>query len=1172
MRVYARKDGPGSAARSCYDIPWRVGAGGLALASELTGLTAALADAIAPLARGAAPVRLGVPEAARPAAAAALAARHAGPTLLLTPGPSQSQALFDELQHYLEDVPLHRLPEEERLPYEFAREDAAVALERARALQALRGEGRALVVASWAAISRRGAGPEMLTAGIDISTGLLLPPDELLRSLEEAGYEREPMADRAGTFSRRGGIVDVFPAGDEHPYRIEFFGDEVESIRRVDLTTQRSVERREQLHLPPAATATRQARSAAADLLERLGANGDGAEAVLEQLRLIAQGYRTDYESFFEPLLYETDAFAHLAPGALVISDDPEEGARTLERVLEHQERARLEQERRGAIPPGLPPLNTAPAAVSAAIGRQAQRIELLRFGVDELGVRRLPVRATPAFAGKLKPLVQQAAAWARQARPVVIASQQALRLADLFEEDGIAARLARTVPARPEPGQVTLVPLALTGGWTLEEGLILVTDAEIFGFRKRRRPTRARTGISRDLVATLEVGDYLVHADHGIARFGGLLRRSVDGIEREYLELQYAEGDRLYVPADQLEPLSPYVGPADATPSLTRLGSGEWQRARRKVKAAVIEIASELLDLYAEREVAEGHAFAPDGAWQMEMEAAFPFVETQDQLEAIAAVKTDMESPRPMDRLICGDVGYGKTEVAVRAAFKAVADGKQVCVLVPTTVLAEQHGATFRERMAGFPIRIEVLSRFRNEQQQREIVAAIRRGEVDIAVGTHRLIQKDVSFHDLGLIIIDEEQRFGVSHKERLKELRKEVDSLTLSATPIPRTLQMSLTGIRDMSTVMTPPEERLPVRTYVTAWDDEILREAIDRELQRGGQVYFVHNRVQDIERVVARVRALAPEAEILVGHGQMPEEQLERVMIEFGAGEADILVCTTIIENGLDIPNANTIIINDANRLGLSQLYQLRGRVGRSANRAYAYLLYDKNRALSEPAQKRLEAIFEASELGAGFQIALRDLEIRGAGNLLGAEQSGHIASVGFDLYSKLMAEAVAALKAARRPSEPAPRGLPPPPAIDLPLSAHVPEGYVTDLNERLSLYQRIAAIDTPRGVAEMQAELRDRYGPVPPAVDNLLYVTLLKAMARRANIESIRTDEHMFHLRVRGGVQPRQREAVAALRPGDSILVGPNQVRIDRAGAGEDWQPLLARILKAMDVQR
>ncbi len=1138
------------------------------LASELAGLTAAVAELIAPLSRrGKGELRLGVPESAKAAVAAALAAGHAGPTLLITPSPARAQAMREELALYVGAVPLIRLPERERLPYEFSPDDLAISMDRARALAALSGSAPALVVASWAALSEHCAGPGIEAAGIDVHTGDALEPMTLLTRLEEAGYRTVDLADRPGTASRRGGLVDIFPAAAEHPYRIEFFGNEVDSIRRVDLSTQRSVERLESVHLAPAATATRQARDAAAYLLSRLEAEGDEAEKVTEQLELIASGNRSDYEGFFEPLLYAETAFAHLNKDAAILHDDAEEGRAALEKLLEYQERARLELEQRGQVPGGLPALNATVDEIRDALSRFAPPVHLQRFGAEELGARRLPLRATPSFAGKLKPLVQQAGQWAHEGKAVVIASQQALRLAEIMDDEGIETSLARGLEHPPEAGSVTLVALAAGGGFILDERLIFVTDSEIFGFRKRHRPTRTRTGIKADLVSTLEVGDYLVHADHGIARYGGLIRRTVDGVEREYLELQYAEGDRLLVPADQLESVTAYVGPADHPPVLTRLGSQDWARTKRRVKQAVLALAQDLLELYAKREVAQGHAFAPDKAWQMEMEAAFPFVETPDQMEAINEVKADMENIRPMDRLICGDVGYGKTEVAIRAAFKAVADGKQVAVLVPTTVLAEQHGSTFRERMAGFPVRIEVLSRFRSDQQQREIVRGVRDGVVDIAIGTHRLLQKDVQFKDLGLVIIDEEQRFGVVHKERLKQMREEVDTLTLSATPIPRTLQMSLSGIRDMSTIMTPPEERLPIRTYVLQWDDEIIHEAIDRELQRGGQVYFVHNRVHNIERIVSRLRDLVPEAELTVGHGQMPEEQLERVMMEFSAGDQDVLVCTTIIESGLDIPNVNTIIINDADRLGLAQLYQLRGRVGRSANRAYAYILYDKDRSITEQAQKRLEAVFEATELGAGFQIALRDLEIRGAGNLLGGEQSGHIASVGFEMYSRLVAEAVQAIKQIVRPNDPVAPTLPPPPSIDLPLSAHIPENYVSEVHGRLALYQRIAEIETANGIAEMQAELADRYGPVPPSVDNLLYVALAKAVARRARVESIKTDEQMFHIRVRGGTTEPMRRAVERLGL-KGVLVGPNQVRLDRVSSGDTWMTLLIRLLRAM----
>ncbi len=1021
------------------------------------------------------------------------------------------------------------------------------------------------MVASWAALSERCAGAAQESDEFLVSEGQGISPEQLARELESRGYAVSEVADRQGSFTRRGGIIDCFPAGSDEPARIEFFGDQVESIRLLDLRTQRSLRRTNELLIDPVATASRRARDEAQVIHDQVRSTGDKSDEVIEQLTLIADGMRSDFERFFEPILYASTAMDALSGGALLLVEDEQAGQGHLEHLLEQQRRSQSELERRGLIPRGLPSLNVDVEAVQAGLAAARLRIRLDRFGDETMGTNRLPFRVTPSFAGRLKTVVEQAAAWAKQGKAVVIASQQALRLADVMDEEGVRAESGRR--ASIEAGAIHLLPLALLGGFIFDEDLILLTDAEIFGFRKRRRPTNRRPGIAPDIVSSLEIGDYLVHADHGIARYGGLVRRISGGIEREYLELQYAEGDRLFVPADQLDGVTAYVGPADHPPALTRLGSQEWARAKRRVKQAVIEMAHELLELYAKREVALGHAFAADGAWQMEMEAAFPFVETPDQLEAIHQVKADMERDRPMDRLICGDVGYGKTEVAIRAAFKAVAGGTQVAVLVPTTVLAEQHGSTFRERTAGFPIRVEVLSRFRSDEQQRDIVRRITAGEVDIAIGTHRLLGKDVVFKDLGLVVIDEEQRFGVSHKERLKQMREEVDTLTLSATPIPRTLQMSLVGIRDMSTVMSPPEERLPVKTYVLQWDDELIREAIERELQRGGQVYFVHNRVHNIERIVTKLREIVPEANVTIGHGQMAEDQLERVMMEFSAGDFDVLVCTTIIESGLDIPNANTIIINDADRLGLAQLYQLRGRVGRATNRAYAYLLYDKDRTMTEHAQKRLEAIFEASELGAGFQIAMRDLEIRGAGNVLGTEQSGHIASVGFDMYSKLVAEAVSALKMSVSGEGVVPAPPPPTPSIELPITAHIPEIYMPDIHSRLAAYQRIAEIDSAEGVAAMQAELKDRFGTVPPAVENLLFVSLVKSMARKAGVEAIKTDEHMFHIRMRHGPNDGMRMRVEALKL-KGIMIGPNQVRLDRITSAANWQTVIVRVLRAM----
>ncbi|GIV94809.1 MAG: hypothetical protein KatS3mg056_3518 [Chloroflexus sp.] len=584
----------------------------------------------------------------------------------------------------------------------------------------------------------------------------------------------------------------------------------------------------------------------------------------------------------------------------------------------------------------------------------------------------------------------------------VVAVTAQAARLQELVSE-----RLAQeTVSGR-------FVPIhgGLEAGFTLADlRLTLLTDSEIFGVRQRRplAERRRKTGTTdrAAFLRTLKPGDYVVHIEHGIAIFDGMIRRTVSEVEREYLVLRYAGEDKIYVPVDQIDRVTRYIGAGDGPPTLTRLGTQDWERTKRKVRAAVQDLAEELLRLYAQRQLKSGYAFSPDNEWQRELEASFPYLETDDQLRAIAEVKADMEKPTPMDRLVCGDVGFGKTEVALRAAFKAVQDGKQVAILVPTTVLAQQHFDTFRKRMAAFPVTVEMLSRFRSPKEQDAIIRDLARGKIDIIIGTHRLLSSDVIFRDLGLVIIDEEQRFGVRHKERLKLMRTEVDVLTLTATPIPRTLHMALAGIRDLSVIDTPPEDRIPIKTYVVPTDDHLIQEVIRRELEREGQVYVVHNRVQSIYHVAERLRRLVPEARIAVGHGQLAERELEQVMIDFFEGRYDVLVCTTIIESGLDVPNANTIIIDDATNYGLAQLYQLRGRVGRGATRAYAYLLYNAARVMTNDARLRLEAIQEATELGAGFRIAMRDLEIRGAGNLLGAEQSGHIAAVGFDLYSRLL----------------------------------------------------------------------------------------------------------------------------------------------------------------------
>jgi len=795
------------------------------------------------------------------------------------------------------------------------------------------------------------------------------------------------------------------------------------------------------------------------------------------------------------------------------------------------------------------------------------------------------------AYAGRLPQAAADTGRELRRGDRVVVVTQQAQRYREVLAEANVAAEVRARVeptPARAaSDGTLALVQGALPEGWqvTTADGRVvsLTTDRELFGFVKRRRALR-RAGSQRSkFLAEVSPGDFVVHADHGIARFGGIVRRPVDGEERDYLELRYAADDRLYVPMEQVERVSRYVGPAEHVPRLTRLGTQEWHHARARVRAAVAIVAADLVRLYAARQLLRGHAFRADTPWQRELEAAFPYEETEDQLRAIAEVKADMESERPMDRLICGDVGFGKTEVVVRAAFKAVMDGMQVAVLVPTTVLAQQHERTFRERLGAFPVRVEALSRFQSDGEAREVITGLRSGEVDIVIGTHRLLQPGIEFGNLGLVIIDEEQRFGVAHKERLKRMRLEVDVLSLSATPIPRTLHMSLTGIRDMSTMETAPVARLPVQTFVSEYDAALVREATLHELDRGGQVYVVHNRVHSIDVLADQLRELVPEARIAVGHGQMPETVLSRVMERFADGEFDVLVCTTIIESGIDIPNVNTLVVDQADTLGLAQLYQLRGRVGRSTQQAYAYLLHSREHMLSEVAQQRLATIFEANELGAGFQVALRDLEIRGAGNLLGQEQSGQIATVGFDLYTSMLGEAVEELRTqaaipaavAEPPSGPGMRkelnaaALRARPlravALDLPVSAFIPESYIAEIEGRLALYQRVAALRSIANVEALAVETADRLGPLPLPLEQLLALVRIRLAAVAADVAAVRVEdgEVVLTARDKRSFGARRLPTLPA-----GVRVGRMQLRVARAALGEQWLGAVEALLRLL----
>ncbi|MCS7260626.1 MAG: transcription-repair coupling factor, partial [Anaerolineae bacterium] len=932
---------------------------------------------------------------------------------------------------------------------------------------------------------------------------------------------------------------------------------------------------------------------------------------------------------FYLPFFYETPAspLDYLPPDGLLVVEDPLELSTVMDELDAQAQELVQELTCHGELPSGLPRPYFTPQEIRSLVAARPHLI-LSREGWETptqtskdiaTAVPLLETLFTPApvYSGQVKRLADDLHARTRTGARIVLVSRQAARLGEILADRQLAFQTGASLPSPEELSEavalavegvetivpqkrevlragITLIQGSLAEGWELDQSgsltlpaerhkvgdvpthILLLTDAEIFGHYKpeprRRTPFVRRTVTPETFFFDFQPGDYVVHVEHGIGIFRGLVKLNLDGVENEYLQVDYAANDRLYVPVHQADRLSRYVSVDDKPPVIHRLGTADWSVVKRRAQHAVEEIARELLELYAAREITPGFAFAPDTPWQQELEAAFPYVETEDQLRAINQVKRDMEKPKPMDRLICGDVGYGKTEVALRAAFKAVMAGKQVALLVPTTVLAQQHYQTFSERLAPYPVVVEMLSRFRSRKEQEDILQRLREGKVDIVIGTHRLLQKDVRFKSLGLLIIDEEQRFGVSHKERLKKMRTEVDVLTLTATPIPRTLYMSLSGVRDMSTINTPPAERLPIKTTICPYDETLIRTAILRELNRGGQVYFVHNRVMGIEQIAQRLQKLVPEARIAIAHGQMPESQLERVMVDFVARKYDVLVCTSIIESGLDIPNVNTIIINQAHQFGLAQLYQLRGRVGRGAVRAYAYLLTPRNMEIGEAARKRLEAIAEASDLGAGLRIAMRDLEMRGAGEILGDRQHGHIAAVGFDLYTRLLAQAVRQLRNGRQlpqPEEdtlaylePLQEGV----QISLPLQAYLPEDYVPDATLRLHLYRRMAGMLSLADVEAMAQELRDRFGELPPPVCNLLYQLRLKVLALESNVQSIGVEAGQILVRAEG-LEHLNREALQRY-VGGAVRVSRRQIWLPLHPDTSVWQAELERVLRLM----
>ena len=911
---------------------------------------------------------------------------------------------------------------------------------------------------------------------LTISNGEALEFESLKEKIIKLGYDREAQVDGPGQFAVRGGIIDIYPLTEELPIRIEFWGDEVDSIRTFDVDSQRSVENLEQIVIYPAD--------------DRLGSDR-----------------KVSFINYFDP------------KDTLVFLDEPArllEKGRLAENEVEKARENRAEEMERTGEMEEAPEFFTTDEIIKflnkfCMIGMCALEMKCKPFFVKKrFGIQ---AKSVNPYNSSFEMLTQDLKRLKRNGYRAVLISgsrTRAKRLAEDLRDYDLSSFYSEDQEREVNPGEIMVCYGHIEVGYEYPMiKFIVISESDIFGKTKKKKKRKSYDGQKISSFSDLKPGDYVVHENHGLGIYRGIEKIEVDKVTKDYMKISYADGGNLYILATQLDQIQKYAGKDARKPKLNKLGSQEWTKTKGKVRGAVRQIAQDLVKLYAEREEQNGYMYGPDTVWQREFEELFPFEETEDQVLAIDATKRDMESHKIMDRLICGDVGYGKTEIAIRAAFKAVQENKQVAYLAPTTILAQQIYNTFSQRMKDFPVRVDLLCRFRTAAQQKKTISDLKKGQVDIIVGTHRILSKDVQFKDLGLLVVDEEQRFGVAHKEKIKQLKTNVDVLTLTATPIPRTLHMSLIGIRDMSVLEEPPMDRVPIQTYVMEYNEELVREAITRELARGGQVYYVYNKVRDIDEVTSRIQELVPEANVAFAHGQMRENQLEDIMYRFINGDIDVLVSTTIIETGLDISNVNTMIIHDADNMGLSQLYQLRGRVGRSNRTAYAFLMYRRNKMLKEVAEKRLAAIREYSDLGSGFKIAMRDLEIRGAGNLLGAEQSGHMEAVGYDLYCKMLHEAV---KEARgeAPAEQFET------SVDIRTDAFIPSTYIANESQKLDMYKRIAGIETDEEAEEMLEELIDRFGEPPKSVQNLLTIARLKAVAHSVYIKEIVQREDLLKI--------------------------------------------------------
>jgi len=1093
-----------------------------------------------------------LPRSARMPLMASLYGDQEQTIVLVTGRTDQALHYLEELNYWLPEAHKVLFPEPNPLFYEQAAWGTTNRRERLRVITnlalmhnpAMRKRRTPMIIVApvRALMTRMLPRREFIKAIKQLKISQRIQPIQLLRDWLDIGYQPVDVVLEPGQYTSRGGIVDIWSPAEGLPVRIEFFGDEIDTIRVFEPSSQRTISQVEAVTITPAR----------------------------EVLPLHARQAGLDTETVDEfdiPLVYQekNGLLDYLSSSVLVMVDDQEYTQTVSEDVEDQALRTRAEAVNEGILSADYPVPYLTWSELADSLSRH-KRLELSSNPDSENTDFGACFSTGPRFGGRIKPFLEYITEALKDDNQVYLVSRQMPRLRELWLEHD------QTVSVERQP---VFLEGILREGWILQrnhsEQILLLTDGEIFGWehlKPRTKPKQASEAPETSF-EDLRLGDWVVHVDYGIGQYAGLVKRTLDSAEREFLLVEFADGDQLYIPIHQSDRLSRYIGPSGATPSPTRLGTAEWSQAKSRVKEAVEEVARDLLDLYRKRQQATGYAFQPDTPWQKEMEDSFPYIETTDQLTAINEVKSDMELPRPMDRLICGDVGYGKTEVAIRAAFKAVMESKQAAVLVPTTVLAQQHFETFRHRMAPFPIEIEMLSRFRSVKEQDAIIKRLQKGEVDIVIGTHRLLQNDVLFKDLGLVIIDEEQRFGVTHKEHFKKLRTEVDVLTMTATPIPRTLYMALTGVRDISNINTPPEERLPVITHIGPYSPKLVRHAIMRELERGGQVFMVHNRVQTIYGMREHLRQLVPEARIGVAHGQLHEKDLSSAMKQFTDGEIDVLLCTSIIESGLDIPNANTLIVDRGDAFGLAQLYQLRGRVGRGAQRAYAYFFRHNKKAPTPEGQERLETIAENTQLGAGYSIAMRDLEMRGAGDMLGTRQHGYIASVGFHLYTRMLAHAVKDARTSNSMDdmpvkEIVVKDLKMPITVELPLSVGIPADYVADQNLRLGLYRRIATLETAKDIEAMKAEFEDRFGAAPLPVLNFFYQIRIKQLAEKIGLTSVSMENDQLVLRFPPLPEGQKYRNLPAVRK--DIRAGRNAYWI--ASGDGIWQDQLMEVLEEL----